>query len=88
MQLSIYWSQYYYYALDIMLHILKYNILDHLRSYCPVIVPPRPASVETSASEQRNSPASYRTYKSHNNYNRTTQTLYYVLIEHADFMQE
>ena len=51
-------------------------------------LPPRPASVETSANKQQNSPASYTTYKYYNNYNTTTQSLNYILVEHIVFVQE
>ena len=65
-----------------MLHILEYNgsILDNLKSYCPVVAQRSKvfslssASVETSASEQQNSPAIYNAYKSNNIYNTTTQS--------------
>ena len=51
-------------------------------------LPPRPASVETSANKQQNSPASYTIYKYYNNYNTTTRSLYYILVEHTVFVQE
>ena len=51
-------------------------------------LPPRPASVETSANKQQNSPASYTIYKYYNNYNTTTRSLNYILVEHTDFVQE
>ena len=69
----------------VMLHILEYNgsILDNMRSYSAQSqysgqvfpLPPRPASVETSANKQQNSPASYTIYKYYNNYNTTTRSL-------------
>ena len=51
-------------------------------------LPPRPASVETSANKQQNSPASYTIYKYYNNYNTTTRSLNYILVEHTVFVQE
>ena len=51
-------------------------------------LPPRPASVEPSANKQQNSPASYITYKYYNNYNTTTQSLNYILVQHTVFVQE
>jgi len=50
-------------------------------------LPPRAAPVETPASKQQNSPASYTTYKYHNNYNTITPII--VLCRSwTDFVQE
>ena len=52
-----------------------------------VQLPPRPASVETSANKPQNNPPRYTTYKYYNNYNTTTRSLNYILVEYTVFVQ-
>ena len=63
-------------------------ILVNMRSWCPVIVQLSSVSATTPASLGQKSASEQQTYKSHNCYNTTTRSLYYVQVEHTDTLHQ